>query len=214
MAEAQTELQATVIPGRVTAGTLGIGVAALSVLCSVPALVVINVLPAYAIAALAATALCAGVLLFEVLKQSMPRRLACRPEGLLVKAWLSQSIYPWSQVDTVKLIAGGGTFGDDPLATGKDRLAVGLFLKQAMPKRKTRGKGQSQSGQQQALAKIDPDRPDEILATAGAALAEKLLKFCEQAKQAKIASEGRGGSRSPVARIGGGQRAQFRRAAA
>lgn len=205
------------LPGRFTPVLILAPIVSCCVIGFVGLLAVVNKLPLFLIVPLAVAVLSAGILVLESLKQFLPQAITIRHDGLSVARGPFSQTYAWRDIQEIKLIAGTGTLGDDPLAKTAERLGLGLFLRQeTAPKRtarngaKTKGSG---SGAAHASASKDPETADVIIGVGSVAQASAMVAICERLTSARKAASGaktrRGYGRPPAT----GKRGEFRKSA-
>lgn len=85
------------------------------------------VLPLMILLVIAASS--AGWLALIAMEAVLPVSVKLNKEGISIERLLGNATVPWGDLAAVKLIPSVGTLSDDPAASAKGRLAVGLFLK-------------------------------------------------------------------------------------
>lgn len=73
--------------------------------------------------------ICCGLLSWTALQTMLGGTLEFAPDGLKIKRFLSETTYPWHEIDACKVMPATGTFGDDALTEADQRVGVGLFLR-------------------------------------------------------------------------------------
>ena len=73
--------------------------------------------------------ICCALLSWTALCTMLGGKLVIGPEGLTVRRLLSQTLYPWHEIDACKVTPATGTFGDDALSEAEQRVGLGLFLR-------------------------------------------------------------------------------------
>lgn len=70
-----------------------------------------------------------GALSLAAVQSIVGTKLIADSEGIKLNKFLDEQRYTWDQVESVKVLASTGTFGDDPFTEVNDRIGVGLFLR-------------------------------------------------------------------------------------
>ena len=82
---------------------------------------------------------CCCALVVLVVDQILPVKVTMSGDGLQIGRTWGSAIYPWSTIDTVKVVGATGTLGDDPLIPSTQRIGLGIFFKIGGKERETEG---------------------------------------------------------------------------